>query len=51
MSWAYVGFERNRKDAEREIVYMKKTFKRYKGVSFKVAKVDDKTYAMFRKTG
>lgn len=42
-------FERSRKEAEREVAYMKKTFKIYKGVSFKIAKVDAKTYAMFRK--
>jgi len=50
MGWVYVGFERSRKDAEREVVSMTKTLKYYKGVSFKIAKVDAKTYAMFRKT-
>ena len=49
MGWVYVGFERNKKDAAREVAYMKKTFKIYKGVSFKIVKVDAKTYAMFRK--
>ena len=50
MGWAYVGFERSRKDAEKEVAYLKKTAKIYKGVSFKVVKVDAKTFAMFRKT-
>lgn len=50
MPWAYVGFERTRKEAKDEIAYMKRTYKRYKNTQFKIAKVDSRMFAMFRKT-
>ena len=51
MAWAYVGFERTKEDANREVAWMKKTYKRYKNTKFKVVKIDIATYGMFRKTG